>query len=523
MSEDLHHECGVVALYQLDEAVDDKPFNGREKVTENVAALVPGMLLDLQTRGQLAAGLTSYNPERDQLIDTFKDVGVVSEVFRMSRPEKYAAVIEEYAGKAAIGHTRYATAGGDDVRYAQPFERHHGRLWKWFSFAFNGTVSNYTELRDKLLSKQGYHFSLKTDTEIVMHALAHGLRGETKVDLKKVMKEIGGEFDGGYSMAYLDAAGRLFVARDPAGIRPMSWAVQGRLFAAASESVALTNIGFTEVNSLDPGQMAIVEKGRLRFERFAPSNTPARCFFEWVYFANVASEIDGAGVYRSRAATGHHLASIEDQTVDEDCIVVPVPDTAKAAADAFAYQLGIPCMEGIIRNRYVGRTFILSKDSRERTIRSKYTPLPSVLSGKRVFLVEDSIVRSTTMKILIQQIRKECGAREIHVRVACPPIVAPCFYGIDMSTVGELFAPNFVNGRYQGNPTPGALKKMATALKVDSLRYLPVKQLGPTIGVEADSLCLGCVTGKYPTKWGNKLMRRAKNNAKNGQDGRTYE
>ena len=125
--------------------------------TENVAALVPGMLLDLQTRGQLAAGLTSYNPERDQLIDTFKDVGVVSEVFRMSRPEKYASVIEEYAGKAAIGHTRYATAGGDDVRYAQPFERHHGRLWKWFSFAFNGTVSNYTELRDKLLSKQGFH------------------------------------------------------------------------------------------------------------------------------------------------------------------------------------------------------------------------------------------------------------------------------------------------------------------------------------------------------------------------------
>jgi amidophosphoribosyltransferase len=127
------------------------------------------------------------------------------------------------------------------------------------------------------------------------------------------------------------------------------------------------------------------------------------------------------------------------------------------------------------------------------------------------------------MKILIQQIRKECGAREIHVRVACPPIVAPCFYGIDMSTVGELFAPNFVNGRYQGNPTPGALKKMATALKVDTLRYLPVKQLGPTIGVEADSLCLGCVTGKYPTKWGNKLMLRAKKYAKNGQDGRTYE
>ena len=210
----------VVALYQLNDAVDDQPFNGREAITDNVAALVPGMLLDLQTRGQLAAGLTSYNPDRDQLIDTFKDVGVVSEVFRMLRPEKYASIVEEYAGKATIGHTRYATADADDVRYAQPFERHHGRLWKWFSFAFNGTVSNYAELWDKLLSNRGYHFSLNTDTEMVMHALAHGLRGETKVNLKKVMKEIGGEFDGGYSMAYLDTAGRMFVARDPAGIRP---------------------------------------------------------------------------------------------------------------------------------------------------------------------------------------------------------------------------------------------------------------------------------------------------------------
>lgn len=523
MSEDLYHECGVVALYHLDEAVDDQPFNGREAVTDNVASLVPGMLLDLQTRGQLAAGFTTYNPKRDQLIDTFKDVGVVSEVFRMSRPEKYASIIEEYAGKAAIGHTRYATAGADDVRYAQPFERHHGRLWKWFSFAFNGTVSNYADLRDKLLSRRGYHFSLNTDTEMVMHALAHGLRGEKKTDLQKVMKEVGREFDGGYSMAYLDAAGRLFVARDPSGIRPMSWAVQGHLFAAASESVALTNLGFTEIRTLEPGQMAIVDKGRLRFARFAPSNGPARCFFEWVYFANVASEIDGEGVYASRAATGHRLASMEDQKVDDTCIVVPVPDTAKAAADAFAYQLGIPSMEGIIRNRYVGRTFIQSKDSRERTVRSKYTPLASVLAGKRVFLLEDSIVRSTTLKILIKQIRQECGAAEIHVRVACPPVVAPCFYGIDMSTVGELFAPNFVNGRYKGNPTPDTLKKMAAALGVDSLRYLPVDQLGPTIGVDNDSLCLGCVTGKYPTEWGNKLARRARKNAKSGQEGRTYE
>ena len=176
-----------------------------------------------------------------------------------------------------------------------------------------------------------------------------------------------------------------------------------------------------------------------------------------------------------------------------------------------------------MRNRYVGRTFIQSKDSRERAVRSKYTPLPSVLSSKRVFLVEDSIVRSTTLKILIQQIRQECCAKEIHVRVACPPVVAPCFYGIDMSTVDELFAPKHVTTQYRGNPSPDTLKKMAATLGVDSLRYLPVEELGPTIGVETHSLCLGCVTGKYPTKWGNKLMRRARKYAKNGQEGRTYE
>ena len=216
------------------------------------------------------------------------------------------------------------------------------------------------------------------------------------------------------------------------------------------------------------------------------------------------------------------LAERETEKIDDQCVVVPVPDTAKAAADAFAYHLRIPCMEGLIRNRYVGRTFIQSGETRAKSANSKYTPLPSVLEGKRVFVIEDSIVRSTTLKVLVEQLRKRCGAAEVHVRVACPPIVAPCFYGIDMSTLDELFAPSFVNGRYKGKLNKKELAAMAKVLGVDSLRYLDVADLAPTIGCKEESLCLGCVTGAYPTEWGTKLFKKAKRNEKKGEKGRTY-
>jgi len=481
------------------------------------------MLLDLQNRGQLAAGLSSYDPDRPQLIDTFKDVGTVSEVFRMSHPAKHLNILDEYAGPAAIGHTRYATCGEDDARYAQPFERHHGRTWKWFSFGFNGNLANYAQLRDRLLSRRDYHFTLNTDTEIVMHMLAYALRGDKPAPLGKVMSSLARSFDGAYNLAFLDAMGRMFIARDPLGLRPMSWAVQGKLFAAASESVALTNLGFTKIHSLEPGQMAIVEDGKLRFERFAKARRPAHCFFEWVYFSNVASVSDGSSVYLARARSGRRLAELEDQPVDDNSIVVPVPDTAKAAADAFAYELGVPCVEGLMRNRYVGRTFIQPNATRGRSARSKYTPLPSVMGGKRVFLVEDSIVRSTTLAALVDHIRKRGCAKEVHARVACPPIVAPCFYGIDMSTLGELFAPNFVGRGYNGSPSEETMQRMANVLGLDSLRYLSVDELGPALQIDGDSLCTGCVTGKYPTERGNQLIRCARRNVTAGRIGRTYE
>ena len=235
----------------------------------------------------------------------------------------------------------------------------------------------------------------------------------------------------------------MLVARDPLGVKPLCYALEGPLFAAASESVALLNLGFAaeSIKSLLPGQAITICDGEFTVERFANSPRQAHCFFEWIYFANVASTMDGRSVYLSRKALGEELARLETAPIDEDTIVVPVPDTSKAAADAMAFRLGVPSLEGLIRNRYTGRTFIEGSNNRKRKAESKYTPLREVLEGKRVLLVEDSIVRSTTMKVLLKRIRDAGRAREIHVRVACPPIIAPCFYGIDMSTINELFAP----------------------------------------------------------------------------------
>jgi len=522
LSEDIHHECGVAGLYWLDKPVGRGGAASKLITDGDVLKLIPSMLLNLQNRGQLAAGLSSYNPQRQQIIDTFKDIGTVAEAFRMSHPSKHAAILSKYSGRAAIGHTRYATCGKDDTRYAQPFERHHGRLWKWYSFAFNGNLANYTHLRDRLLAKRHYVFTLDTDTEILMHELSYRLRGDRIPNLRKVMSGMARSFDGAYNIAFMDAMGRMFVARDPLGLRPMCWAVEGRLFAAASESVALSNLGFTNIQDLKPGEMAIIENGKLRFEQFAKPRRKAHCFFEWIYFSNVASEMDGSGVYQTRARSGELLAENETEKIGDDCIVVPVPDTAKAAADAYAYKLGIPCVEGLIRNRYVGRTFIQSGDARQSSVNNKYTPLPSVLEGKRVFVVEDSIVRSTTLRRLIGQIRNRGKAKEVHVRVACPPIVAPCFYGIDMSTLGELFAPEFTPPRYKGLPDAKMLGEMAKTLGLDSLKYLSVPDIAECLQIPSADLCCGCVTGKYPTLWGNKLMTLAKRNI-NKTGGRTYE
>jgi amidophosphoribosyltransferase len=531
MSE-LNHECGIAAIYHLPGG-DPSPLcpetatpgQGREEISR----LMPRMLLDIQNRGQLSAGITTFNPRRNQLIDTHKEIGTVSEVFRINHRGKFESLMKEYAGRAAIGHVRYATCGGDDRSYAQPFERHHLQKHKWFSFGFNGQLANYPQLREQLLADPDNHLARETDTEIIMHFISRELSGEQNPPLIDVMRNISQVFDGAYSLVYLNALGDMLVARDPLGIKPLCYAKEGQLFAAASESVALLNLGFQSANikSLPPGEAIAIEGGEFKIQKFAHSRRRAHCFFEWIYFANVASTLDGRSVYLSRTALGEELAWLETIRIDEDTIVVPVPDTSKAAADAMAHRLGVPSREGLIRNRYAGRTFIEGSHARKNKAEIKYTPLREVLEDKRVLLVEDSIVRSTTMKVLLKRIREIGRAREIHVRVACPPIVAPCFYGIDMSTVSELFAPKFFqeHGFTGGELTEEIQAEMARALGADSLRYLPVEAIARAVGYDHGQLCQACITGKYPTEQGQELYQIALHDHLGGHvpQQRTYE
>ena len=528
MSE-IHHECGVTAIYHLS-------GRGRSPMcTEDgprqISRLMPRMLLDIQNRGQLAAGMTTYDPDRPDLLRTRKDVGTVTEVFRLNHRAKSESLMRHLAGRAAIGHVRYATCGQDNRSYAQPFEREHIHKRKWFGFCFNGQLSNYGILKERLLADGDHHLKLDTDTEIILHEFGRLLsQSPGRIDWIDVLRKATSQWDGAYSLALLTAEGEMIVARDPLGIKPMCYVHEGPLFAASSESVALLNLGFDndQIKSLPPGHAIIVnpETG-LRIEQFADVKDPAHCFFEWIYFANVASTLDDRSVYLSRTALGEELAraELDDGKIPldpEETIIVPVPDTSKAAADSMAFQLSIPCREGLIRNRYAGRTFIEGGRARKAKAATKYTPLREVLEGKRVILVEDSIVRSTTMNVLLDRIRDVGGAKEIHVRVACPPIVAPCFYGIDMSTIDQLIAPKYFG--LQGELTAKAQQKLADDLGADTLRYLPVEAISRAVGKPGSELCQACITGKYPTQCGQHLYQIAIDNRGSAVDSkRTYE
>ena len=522
---ELFHECGLAAVYHLP-GDETSPLLPKGSEIDATTRLLPRMLLDMQNRGQLAAGITAFQEGRAQLIDTHKDVGSVSEVFRLNHQNEHRDLMAEYAGPAAIGHVRYATCGADERSSAQPFEFHHISRSKWFAFAFNGQLANYPELRAEILAQPDFHLSKDTDTEVLFHLLAQEIReDDDHRDFKNILTRLSERLDGAWNLVFLNARGDMIVSRDPTGIRPMCYAVEDSLFAAASESVALTHLGFDPANihSLDPGHAIIIRDGKLEHVCFAEVPKRSHCFFEWIYFANVGSTLDDRSVYLSRKRLGEELARLEHVPIDDDTIVVPVPDTAKAAADSMAYQLGVPSLEGLIRNRYVGRTFI-DGGNRADKVRMKYTPLPEVLDGKRVLLVEDSIVRSTTMMALLSQLRDYGGAREIHVRVACPPIIAPCFYGIDMSTVDELFAPRHMAGDV---PTDEEQQRMADAMGADTLRYLPVNSIAQCVDLPETSLCQACVDGNYPTPAGKRLYKLALD-LSNGKGGdmsgtRTYD
>lgn len=510
MSE-IHDECGVAAIYCLEYSSKSAICTFAE--AKNASYLIPRMLQDIQNRGQLAAGMTSYSPNRLQLLLTHKEIGVVSEVFRLSHKQKSESLMKRFAGRAAIGHVRYATCGTDDATYAQPFERQHIRKAKWFSFGFNGQLANYEQLRNELLQENENHLARETDTEIILHEISRVLSRDPNANFLTLMQQLSRRFDGAYALALLTAQGDMLVARDPLGIKPMCYAFDGFVFAAASENVALMNLGFEpdQIHDLPAGHMATIVAGEFSVQKYVESPTRAHCFFEWIYFANVASTLDQRSVYLTRTHLGQELAAAERANPifdwnDGNTIVVPVPDTSKAAADAMAFSLGVPSVEGLIRNRYSGRTFIENTpEQRMQRAKAKYTPLREVLEGKRVILVEDSIVRSTTMQVLLSRIYERGGAKEIHVRVACPPIVAPCFYGINMPTISELFAPKYLNDLEEPNDQIHAM--MASDLRCDSLRYLPLAAIARAIQMPGETLCQACLTGKYPTPSGQQTYQ----------------
>lgn len=500
---ELYHECGIAAVYHFGSG----PNTVCREQPEKVSRLIPGMLLDIQNRGQLAAGITSFHPGSNALLRTSKDVGSVTEVFRMNHKADFQALMEPHLSRAAIGHVRYATCGEDDRNYAQPFERAHLEKKKWFSFAFNGQLANYIELRDEIRLQGDFHLARETDTETLMHLISQDIRQQEagKVDFVRLLSNLAGRLDGAYNIVFLNSLGDMFVSRDPMGFRPLCYAERDGLFAAASESVALSSLGFgrDEIQDLEPGCAIIIQDGQLRVERYAETQRKSHCFFEWIYFANVCSRLDGRSVYLSRKTLGDELAHQElaRPVLDslENVIVVPVPDTAKAAAEGMAFELKVPCLEGLMRHRALGRTFI-EGEGREEKARRKYVPLPEVLTGKKVFLVDDTIVRSTTMRVLIEQLKRVGGAEEVHVRIACPPVMAPCFYGIDMSEISELFAPEYLE---VGQPiSPEQEQQMAQALGADSLRYLPLEAIARAVKKPAEELCQACLSGCYPTAAG---------------------
>jgi amidophosphoribosyltransferase len=418
MLDDIHEECGIAAVYIKE--------NGDS--ANKALFYLYKLLLNLQNRGQLSAGVTTYNTKRLQLLDTYKDLGHVNEVFRTSNKEKSFKIFKRYAGNKGIGHVRYATSGTEELGVAQPFERHHGRKWKWFAFGFNGNLANFVQLRKEILDTGEYHLTYDNDTEVIMHYLSNELRLDKRPNLVKVFANLAKKFDGCYNITFINAEGEIVVARDPYGFRPLVYGYNEseKAFMAASESNALLNCGIKDIKPLQPGHLIHIHNDKIEIKKFAENKKTSHCMFEWVYFSNVSSVLDKKSVYITRTRLGRELAKLETEKINDDFIVVPVPDTAKASGDAYAYELRIPSREGLIRNRYVGRTFI-EGSSRHDRIQNKYTALRRVLEGKKVLLVDDSIVRGNTTKQLVRYLEEIGGAKEVHLRISCPPIRGPCF------------------------------------------------------------------------------------------------
>jgi len=494
LMDDKHDSCGICAA--------DAP--GR-----NIAPDLYQMLNDLQHRGQAGAGMSTFDQGRKMILKTYKRPGLVTEAFCSSDEMEWKGIMDDLSGSKGIGHTRYGTSGPLTSRHVQPFERVHGERYKWFTFGFNGHLANRSELEGRI-TRIGYHLMLDTDTEVLMHLMSRHI-SDTKGDLKDTFARLAEDLDGAYNITYLDAKGSLVVVRDPHGIRPVSVIEVENGAFVASETCALYRYGTEGIRDLGPGEMAFLKDGRVEYERYARRRRKALCFFEFIYFAAVTSNIDGRSVYETRKRCGEELAKIETEDLNgKDWVIIPVPNTARPIANSFAKAVGFPEIydEGLIAVAK-GRTFIDEGD-RSAKVKRKFLPIPSVLKGKKVIVIDDSIVRSTTMGTMVRYHLKQLGgAKEVHVRIATPPIIAPCYYGIDMRCFEELVAAPFADRIEGGVMDRRTQEVIAEKIGADSLNYMTHDGLVSALGLPRSSICMACLDRNYPTPSGKAMDKVA--------------
>lgn len=452
----IHEECGV--------------FGVMSTKRENVAELAYYGLYALQHRGQESCGIVVND---DGVFSSYKDLGLVSEVFSKSTLSHFPE------GTMAVGHVRYGTTGGNTRSNCQPIEVNHqkGKM----ALAHNGNLSNALELRDRL-ELSGAIFHTTSDTETIAYMITRERLKTSSIE--DAVSNAMNFLEGAYSLVMMSSA-KMIAARDPYGFRPLCY---GRMpdgtYVAASESCALTAIGAEFIRDIRPGEILIFhENGVESRTEHCGKQKQKTCIFEYIYFARPDSVIDGVSVHESRIKAGKLLA--ETYPVKAD-IVIGVPDSGLDAALGYAEQSGIPYGIGLIKNKYIGRTFISPGQSeRLDQVRIKLSPVKSVINGKRVVLIDDSIVRGTTSKRIVKLLR-EAGAKEIHMRISAPPFLHPCYYGTDIDSEENLIACRH------------STEEIAELIGADSLGYLEAEKLRELIG--SGDYCAACFHGNYPTK-----------------------
>jgi amidophosphoribosyltransferase len=445
-------ECGVFGIFGHPEAA-------------NMTYLG---LYALQHRGQESAGIAASD---GHLVRLSRAMGYVADVFD-------SQTLSDLPGSLAVGHVRYSTAGESSVANAQPFliDCAHGQM----AICHNGNLVNATELKDELV-RQGSIFQSTTDTEVVLHLYARSRKATVEDAVIDAVSQVQGAFS--FVMMTRD---RLIAVRDPHGFRPLALGRLGDGYVVCSETCAMDLIGATYVRDVEPGEILVVSAEGMRSIKPFPPAHLAQCVFEHVYFSRPDSYVFGKSVNEVRTDLGRMLA--REQPVAAD-VVVPVPDSGVCAATGFADESKIPLRMGLIRNHYVGRTFIQPQSSiRHFGVKVKLNPVRSILSGKRVVLVDDSIVRGTTSRKIVKMVRA-AGATEVHVRISCPPTISPCFYGVDTPRRSELIAATHT------------LEEITTYLNADSVGYLSHDGMLSVLGSERGQYCSSCYTGHYPVSF----------------------